>query len=138
MMARSQARMIKSANAHRREVDFDVEDYVWLNPKYWNTARPSLKLDNNNSGPFKIVVKVGNSFWLKLLASMKINPVMSPDKLRKSAGDPLPGQINKPVDLVEIAGDIEYKVEEILAVRKQWKKLEYRVKWKGYKEEDLE
>jgi len=34
MMARSQARMIKSANAHRREVDFDVEDYVWLNTKY--------------------------------------------------------------------------------------------------------
>jgi len=116
MMARSQARMIKSANAHRREVDFDVEDYVWLNTKYWNTARPCLKLDNNNSGPFKIVAKVGNSFRLKLPASMKINPVMSPDKLRKSARDPLPGQVNKPEDPVEIAGDIKYKVEEILAV----------------------
>ena len=34
MIARSQARMIKSVNAHRREVDFDVEDYVWLNTKY--------------------------------------------------------------------------------------------------------
>jgi hypothetical protein len=34
IMARSQARMIKSANAHRREVDFDVGDYVWLNIKY--------------------------------------------------------------------------------------------------------
>jgi len=34
MMARSQAKMIKSANAHRREVDFDVGDYVWLNTKY--------------------------------------------------------------------------------------------------------
>ena len=90
-MARSQARMIKSANAHRREVDFDVEDYVWLNTKYWNTARPCLKLDNNNSGPFKIVVKVGNSFWLKLPASIKINLVMLPDKLRKSARDLLPG-----------------------------------------------
>ncbi len=62
MIARSQARMIKSANAYRRKVDFDVEDYVWLNTKYWNTARPSLKLDNNNSGPFKIIVKKGNSF----------------------------------------------------------------------------
>ena len=59
---------------------------------------------------------------------MKINPVMSPDKLRKSARDPLPGQVNKPEDPVEIAGDIEYKVEEILAVQKQWKKLEYQVK----------
>jgi len=47
---------------------------------------------------------------------MKINPVISPDKLRKSAGDPLPGQVNKPENPVEIAGDIEYKVQEILAV----------------------
>ncbi len=116
MMARSQARMVKSANAYRQEVDFDVEDYVWLNTKYWNTARPSLKLDNNNSGPFKIIAKKGNSFQLKLPASMKINPVISPDKLRKSAGDPLLGQVNKPEDPVEIVGDIEYKVKEILAV----------------------
>ena len=83
--------MIKSVNAHRREVDFNVEDHVWLNTKYQNTARPSLKLDNNNSGPFKIVTKEGHSFRLKLPASIKINPVMSPDKLRKLAGDLLPG-----------------------------------------------
>src|SRR6266536_431634 len=138
VMARSQAKMAKSANAHRREVDFDVEDHVWLNTKYWNTARPSLKLDNKNSGPFEIIAKEGHSFRLKLPASMKINPVMSPDKLRKAAGDPLPGQVNKPEDPVEIAGDIEYEVEEILAVRKRWKRLEYRVKWKGYEQEDLE
>ena len=60
------------------------------------------------------------------------------DKLRKSAGDPLLGQINKPEDPVKIVGDIKYKVKEILAVRKRWKRLEYRVKWKGYKDEDLE
>ena len=47
---------------------------------------------------------------------MKINLVMSLDKLRKSAGDLLLGQINKPVDLVEIVGNIKYKVKEILVV----------------------
>jgi hypothetical protein len=127
-MARSQARMIKSANAHRREVDFDVGDYVWLNIKYWNTARPSLKLDNKNSGPFKILAKEGHFFRIRLPAFMKINPVMSPDKLRKSAEDLLPGQVNKPEDLVVIAGDIEYEVKEIVAVRKRWNRLEYQVK----------
>jgi hypothetical protein len=50
---------------------------------------------------------------------MKINPVMSPNKLRKAADDPLLGQVNRPEDLVEIIGDIKYKVKEILAVRKR-------------------
>ena len=73
-----------------------MEDYVWLNTKYWNTARPSLKLDNNNSGPFKIVAKEGYSFRLKLPASIKINLVILLDKLRKLVGDLLLGQVNKP------------------------------------------
>ena len=138
MMARTQAWMVKSANAYRREVDFAKDDYVWLDIRHWNTARPSLKLDNKNSGPFKIIEKKGNSFRLDLPASMKIHPVISPEKLRKSANDPLPGQVNEPEPPVEIAGDIEYEVEEVLAVKKQWNQLKYRVKWKGYEEEDME
>ena len=47
---------------------------------------------------------------------MKINLVISLDKLRKSARDPLLGQVNKPENLVEIIGDTKYKVKEILAV----------------------
>ena len=41
---------------------------------------------------------------------MKINLVISLDKLRKSTRDLLLGQVNKPKNLVEIAGDIEYEV----------------------------
>ena len=54
--------MIKSTNSYRYTVDFDVDDYMQLNTKYQNTVRPSLKLDNKNSGPFKITAKEGNSF----------------------------------------------------------------------------
>ena len=41
---------------------------------------------------------------------------MSPNKLRKVARDLLLGQVNKPKNLVEIIGDIKYKVKEILVV----------------------
>jgi hypothetical protein len=41
---------------------------------------------------------------------------MSPNKLRKATNNLLLGQVNKPKDLVEIVGDIEYKVKEILVV----------------------
>jgi hypothetical protein len=44
---------------------------------------------------------------------------MSPDKLRKSAEDLLPGQVNKPKDPVVITNDIKYKVKKIVAVRKR-------------------
>ena len=50
---------------------------------------------------------------------MKIHPVISLDKLRKSTDDLLLGQVNGPIDLVKIAGNIKYKVKEVLAVRKQ-------------------
>ena len=54
--------MAKLVNTYRREVDFNVEDHVQLDTKYQNTARPSLKLNNNNSSPFKIITKEGHSF----------------------------------------------------------------------------
>ena len=59
---------------------------------------------------------------------MKIHLVISPDKLRKDPNDPLPGQVSEPADPVEIAGDIEYEVEEVIAAKKEGNQLRYRVK----------
>ena len=49
---------------------------------------------------------------------MKIHLVILPDKLKKSTNDLLLGQVNELVDLVEIIGDIEYEVEEVLVIKK--------------------
>ena len=132
-MEKAQAAMVKQANRKRREVDFGVGDSVYLNLKdYPIKGRPSRKLSNQNAGPFKITEKVGNAFKIELPPSMKIHPVISPDKLRLAACDPLPGQAPPEPDPTQIDGEDEWEVEEIVDSWLYRGKLRYRAKWVGY------
>lgn len=136
-MKRAQERMQESANAHRREPDFQIGDLVWMKTQHLDTQRPSRKLDNPMAGPFKILAKEGHSFRLELPESIKIHPIISPDKLRKAAEDPLPGQVNAPPPPVNITGDQEWEIHDILAVKTYYGSLRYRISWKNH-DEDLE
>ena len=79
------------------------------------------------AGPFPIVEQVGNAYRLDLLHSIKVHPVFAPEKLRRAAEDPLPGQIVEPALPINVDGEEEWEVEEILASKKRWKSLYYRV-----------
>ncbi|KGQ01369.1 hypothetical protein PAAG_11947 [Paracoccidioides lutzii Pb01] len=120
------------ANKHRREPNFGVGDKVFLSLKDYTIQRPSRKLAEQNEGPFEIIEKVGNSYRLRLPNSMKIHPISSPDKLRKDANDPLPGQQNETPETVKIQGENEWEVEDVLASRISRGKLQYRVKRLGF------
>jgi len=69
---------------------------------------------------------------------MQIHPVIHARYLRKAADDPLPGQVVEPPEPLEIAGEQEWEVEELLAVRLKRGKLFYRVKWEGADEDPEE
>lgn len=130
-MQKAQEAMAAQANRHRQPENFDVGDKVFLALRDYNIGRPSRKLGEQNEGPFEIIEKVGNSYRLALPDSMKIHPVFSPDKLRRAANDPLPGQSTEPPKPVQIHGENEWEVEEILASRVHRGKLQYRAKWRG-------
>jgi len=130
-MEQAQNRYIKNANRHRREVDFDVKDYVWVSTKSWRTKRPSRKLDYQMAGKYKILEKIGHSFKLELPPGINIHPVIHASKLRKARNDPLPGQEQEESLPMEVDGELEWEVEKILGVRTVRKQLRYTVKWVG-------
>ncbi len=68
---------------------------------------------------------------------MKIYPVFLLDHLYKASKDPLIGQINDLLLLIQIIVNQEYKVEKLLAYKTAYNKLLYRALQIGYNE-DLE
>ena len=71
---------------------------------------------------------------LKLPASYKIHDVINVSRLRLYK-EPTMGQRTTHPELIEVEGQPEYEVEEVLDSRLKKGKMEYLVKWSGYTDE---
>ena len=77
--------------------------------------------------PYKILKKINNLYKVKLPNLVKVHPIFLLDKLRKAAMDSLPGQVNPPLLPIQVNGEDEWEIEDILACRLIRGTLKYRV-----------
>lgn len=135
-MKHAQEQMCKYANKHRHNETFGVGDEVLVDARHITTDRPAKKLDDKRLGPYKIIEAYEHSnFKLDLPASMRCFNKFHASKLTHHPDPdylPLPGQKNDPPGPVVVGDNDEYELDEILASRRQYGRLQYRVKWSGW------
>src|SRR5712691_5454499 len=110
---------------------------VWLDATHLKTTHPVTKLRPKRYGPFKVTKAISHvAYKLDLPPTWKIHNVfhvtlLSPYKETPEHGRNFPAP---PPDLID--GQEEWEVERVVGMRHfgRKKKLQYRVRWKGYAE----
>jgi len=111
-------------------------DMVWLLPRNIKNTWPSKKLDYKNIGPLEILAKIGTSAYkLALPPSMAIPNTFHISLLEPYQDNRFPSQIKEPPPPIQIEGEDEYELDEIIDSGLHYNKLQYRAKWKGYSPE---
>jgi hypothetical protein len=143
-LMKAQEKQKKYADSNRRDISFNVGDYVWVSTS--NLHKPnddSTKLKHKYAGPYKILEKIGNVTYKLQLPEVqlarKVHPVYHVSKLRKyyprltSFADDDGNDVPTPPSLVDEADDVEeWEVEAIKGKRKVRNQVQYLVKWKGF------
>ena len=107
-------RWSKHADAHRRDVNYKVGDMVLLSTKHITLKSPGTrKLLPRWIGPFSVLKRIGElAYRLDLPDSMqRIHPVFHVSKLKPYHED---GRVQPPPAPIEIEGELEYEVENII------------------------
>ena len=116
-MAAAQKRYQGPTDAKRPPApNFKVGNQVYVKAKYFRSTRPSKKLSKKNLGPYPIITQVGTlSFTICLPDSMHaVHPVFHVSQLEPMMPNTIPNRSQPPPPPVEVDGDPEYEITEIL------------------------
>ena len=118
----------------KHQKTFEVGDLVLLDGTNIKTNRPTKKLDHKRFGPYKIIEKLGElTYRLELPDALKaLHNVFHIEKLVPYVTNQISGREDTRPPPIEIEGNEEYEVQEILDCRRRRNKWEYLVSWKGY------
>ncbi|SPO42040.1 related to Gag-pol polyprotein [Pseudozyma flocculosa] len=132
----AQARSVRNYNNKHQDQQFQPGDLVWVSNRNWKTHRPSKKLGNSMSGPFKVLERIGRvAYRLKLLPHMRVHDVFHVSMLEPYRRSGLDRRKDEEVEQV-VEGADYYEVETILDHRGSRSRQEYLVLWRGYPEEE--
>lgn len=131
-----EAQQIYKTNADEQRKEpppFKIGDQVWLIRRHIQSQRPSNKLDYKKIGPFTIIKKINPvAFKLRLPHSMKIHHVFHVSLLEPYYQSMILDRTQVPPPPIQINGQEEYEVEEILDSKIKHGILYFLVHWRGY------
>jgi len=125
-MVAAQLRQKEYYDLHRKpDPNLEAGDVVWLLPRNIKTTRPSKKLDSKKIGPFKILRMIGTSAYkLALPPSMAIHNTFHISLLEPYQDNRFPSWIKEPPAPIQIEGEDEYELDEIIDSRLHYNKLQ--------------
>jgi hypothetical protein len=124
--------------------DFQIGQEVLVRSEYFQSTWPSKKLSDKYFGPYPVIAQVRKqSYTLRLPDDMRtVHPIFHVSQLEPSVRNVIPNRVQPPLPLVEIDGEPEFKISEILDSkinnRRRTCKLLYLVCWSGYEGMDEE
>src|SRR5258708_6734748 len=122
-----------------------IGDHVYVKAKFFRTAQPSRKLAEKNLGPFEIIGTLGtHSITVHLPQQFQgVHPIFHISQLKPAFPNPFPHREQPPPPSIELDGETEYEVSEILDSKldhhfKTGDTLCYLIRWAGYEGTDKE
>ena len=135
-LIRSQQKMKDQANKHCTEAKFYVGQKMWVSLKNIKTEQASEALKDKMFGPYKIIEKIGEVYWIRLPVIIKWLNIFHLLKMILNPENSLPDQYILPLNPVMVDDHKEWKLDNILASHCWHRKLQYQVQWHGFPHDD--
>ncbi len=117
-------------NKHRRDIIYEVDDWIWLFSRNIKTTRSCKNLKDKQLKLYQITVKVEIFYHLHLLISMKqLHSMFSLKLLRSYFNDLLSEQHSESFRFLTIEDDEHWKIDDILNFKWYQDQIQYKIKW---------
>ena len=108
--------------------------------KHIPTTRPTAKLADKRTGPYKIIEIINKNAVRLALPNLfgPTHPTFNVSLLEPAPRNSIPGRTQVPPDPVKVDGQSKWEIVEVLESRYYRGKLQYRFLWLGFADNDAE